>query len=316
MKELLDTAYMGYLDKDFTAAADNLETAFYSVYEESGLSHRIYTDLSLSDRLGMDRQFESLNSLVSTAEEKYQKNKFRTTTDKDKNSILKLAKRIDEQEAAAAAADAPEAAEEEVALLMGRSGSGKTTLLHMLAGLLTPIEGKVWLDDTNLYALPDGALSRLRNAEIGVIPQGRSAVDTLMVMENVLLPQQLRGKRGDAEAALRWLDALGIADLRDARPAELSGGELRRMAVARALAGNPSVLLADEPTGDLDDENTQIVLSLLQRAAIENGKAVLLVTHDSEALPYGTRTYRMESGTLREDAPKAPSSIGQGQQML
>ena len=81
VKELLDTAYMGYLDKDFTAAADNLETAYYSVYEESGLSHKIYTDLSLSDRLGMEKQFAGLNSLVSTAGEKYQKNKFRTTTD-------------------------------------------------------------------------------------------------------------------------------------------------------------------------------------------------------------------------------------------
>lgn len=116
VKELLDTAYMGYLDKDFTAAADNLETAYYSVYEESGLSHKIYTDLSLSDRLGMEKQFASLNGLVSAAAEKYQKNKFRTTTDKAKNSILKLAKRIDEQEAAAKAAEAAEAAPEEAAV--------------------------------------------------------------------------------------------------------------------------------------------------------------------------------------------------------
>ncbi len=186
----------------------------------------------------------------------------------------------------------------EVALLTGRSGSGKTTLLHMLAGLLTPTEGRVRLDDTDLYALPDAALSRLRNAKLGVIPQGRSAVDTLTVLENVLLPQQLRGEKGDAKGALRWLEALGIANLRDARPAELSGGELRRMAIARALAGNPEVVLADEPTGDLDDENTAAVLSLLRKAAVEEGKTVLLVTHDSEALPYGDRIYRMESGAL------------------
>ncbi len=194
----------------------------------------------------------------------------------------------------------------EVTLLTGRSGSGKTTLLHMLAGLLTPSEGRVWLDETDLYALPDGELSRLRNAKFGVIPQGRSAVDTLTVLENVLLPGQLRGEKSDAESALRWLDALGIADLRDARPAELSGGELRRMAIARALAGNPEVILADEPTGDLDDENTAAVLSLLRRAAVEDGKAVFLVTHDSEALPYGTRIYRMESGILRGNDPSAP----------
>ena len=186
----------------------------------------------------------------------------------------------------------------EVALLTGRSGSGKTTLLHMLAGLLTPSDGKVWLDERDLYALPDAELSRLRNAKFGVIPQGRSAVDTLTVLENVLLPQQLRGDRGDMDKALKWLDALGIADLRSARPAELSGGELRRMAIVRALAGDPEIILADEPTGDLDDENTAAVLSLLRRSAVEEGKAVLLVTHDSEALPYGTRMYRMESGVL------------------
>lgn len=186
----------------------------------------------------------------------------------------------------------------EVTILTGRSGSGKTTLLHMLAGLLTPTGGRVLLDDTDLYALPDAELSRLRGAKFGVIPQGRSAVDTLTVLENVLLPGQLRGERGNAEGALRWLDALGIAHLKDARPTELSGGELRRMAIARALAGNPEVILADEPTGDLDDENTEAVLTLLRRRAAEAGKAVLLVTHDSEALPYGTRVYRMECGAL------------------
>ena len=189
----------------------------------------------------------------------------------------------------------------EVAVLTGRSGSGKTTLLHMLAGLLTPTEGKVWLDDADLYALPDAALSRLRNQKIGVIPQGRSAVDALTVLENVLLPRQLRGEAGDRGAALRWLDALGIADLADARPAELSGGELRRMAIARALAADPEIILADEPTGDLDDENTERALMLLKSAAVKRRKAVLLVTHDREALPYGTRLYRMENGTLNEE---------------
>ena len=113
VKELLDTAYMGYLDKDFTAAADNLETAYYSVYEESGLAHKIYTDLSLKDRQGMEAQFANLKSLNDTAEEKYQKNKYRTSTDKAKNTVLKLAKRIDDQEAELKAADAAETTAEE-----------------------------------------------------------------------------------------------------------------------------------------------------------------------------------------------------------
>ena len=194
----------------------------------------------------------------------------------------------------------------EVALLTGRSGSGKTTLLHMLAGLLTPTGGKVRMDGKDLYALPDGELSRLRNAIFGIVPQGRSAVDTLTVMENVLLPQQLRGEKGNEEEAVRWLDRLGIADIRNARPAEISGGELRRVALARALAADPKIILADEPTGDLDDENTARVLSILRSAAVENGKTVLIITHDSEALPYGTRIYRMESGVLKEEASSAP----------
>ena len=113
VKELLDTAYMGYLDKDFEAASDNLNTAYYSVYEESGLSHRIYTDLSQGDRQNMEAQFANLRSLVATAAEKYQKNKYRTSTDKAKNTVLKLARRIDEQEAEAKAAAAAEAGQAE-----------------------------------------------------------------------------------------------------------------------------------------------------------------------------------------------------------
>ena len=188
----------------------------------------------------------------------------------------------------------------EVTLLTGRSGSGKTTLLHMLAGLLTPTEGKVWLGEQDLYALPDGPLSRLRNRNIAVIPQGRSAIDTLTVLENLLLPARLAGEKGDVDVAMGWLDRLGIAHLRDAMPPELSGGELRRVAVARALSGTAAVLLADEPTGDLDDENTEAVLTLLRDAAKTSGRAVLLVTHDSEALPYGDRRFRMDGGILTE----------------
>ena len=186
----------------------------------------------------------------------------------------------------------------EVTVLMGRSGSGKTTLLHMLSGLLTPTEGRVLLDDTDLYALDDAALSRLRNGRIAVVPQGRSAVDSLTVLENALLPGMMYGGEDRSEEALRWLEALGIADLKDAMPAELSGGELRRMAIARALTQGGEVLLADEPTGDLDDENTARALSVLRDAAKVENRAVLLVSHDSEAARYADRIYRMDGGML------------------
>lgn len=186
----------------------------------------------------------------------------------------------------------------EVTVLMGRSGSGKTTLLHMLSGLLTPTEGKVWLGETDVYGLNDKALSRLRNGKLGVIPQGRSAIDTLTALENILLPAQLAGKGGDIEAAKRWMAALGIEHLSDAMPAELSGGELRRMAIARALAQAPEVILADEPTGDLDDENTERVLTVLRDTAKSDGRAVLIVSHDSEAARYADHVYRMDGGEL------------------
>ena len=127
----------------------------------------------------------------------------------------------------------------EMVVLKGKSGSGKTTLTHILAGLLNPSEGKVYLDGTDIYALDDAALSELRNKRIGVVPQGRSAVDTLTVYENILLPGMLYGKGEDESAkAEKWMEALGISDLRNAMPAELSGGELRRLAIARVLAKN------------------------------------------------------------------------------
>ena len=189
----------------------------------------------------------------------------------------------------------------EVVVLMGRSGSGKTTLLHMLAGLLTPTEGRVWLAGQALYELKDEALSRIRNALLGVVPQGRSAVDALTVRENVRLPRTLYGDAVNPEAADRWLEALGIVHLADAWPAELSGGELRRMAIARALAANPQVVLADEPTGDLDDVNTERTLQILRDAAKLDGRAVLLVSHDRETLKVADRVYRMDGGQLTED---------------
>ena len=186
----------------------------------------------------------------------------------------------------------------EVLVLMGRSGSGKTTLLHMLAGLLTPTEGKVWLDAQDLYALSDGPLSRLRGERLGVVPQGRSAVDSLTVWENILLPGALRGERPREAEARRWMAALGVESLAQARPAELSGGELRRVAIARTLTQAPEVILADEPTGDLDDENTARVLDILRDAAKTEGRAVLIVSHDDAARACADRVCRMDGGII------------------
>jgi len=171
-----------------------------------------------------------------------------------------------------------------VTALSGSSGSGKSTLLNMTAGLLAPTRGTVRYGDTDLYSLEDAALSRFRGEHIGLIPQGQSALFALTVRENILLPAALAGKAmpEDGDYAGELMERLGIADLADVMPKELSGGELRRMAIARALIRRPEVILADEPTGDLDEENTQIVLELLRELA-DAGRTILLVTHD--ALP-------------------------------
>ena len=200
----------------------------------------------------------------------------------------------------------------EMTVLKGRSGSGKTTLLHMLAGLLNPSEGKVFLDDTDLYALEDAELSRVRNEKIGVVPQGRSAVDTLTVYENILLPGMLYGGTPRTTEAESWMEALDISSLRDVMPAELSGGELRRMAIARTLTADPNVILADEPTGDLDNENTVIVLDALRQAA-KAGKAVLVVSHEDDVEAYADEVIRMDAGSFIADGSKTqqPSSVNE-----
>ena len=188
----------------------------------------------------------------------------------------------------------------ETAVLMGRSGSGKTTLLNMLCGLLSPTDGQVAIDGVSLYGLDDKTLSRLRAERIGVIPQGRSAIDTLTVLENILLPAKLYGRSLPVSDVKQWMEHLGIAHLRDARPVELSGGELRRMAIVRALAQSPDFLFADEPTGDLDDENTRLVLSTLRDYAHERNKAVFIVTHENDAMEYADRSFRMDGGQLSD----------------
>ena len=185
----------------------------------------------------------------------------------------------------------------EMTVLTGRSGSGKTTLLTMLAGLLTPSSGSVSLDGRDLYRLSDTALSGLRARHFAVIPQGASAISSLSVMENILFPAMLAGKKAPASEAEAIMRRLGILDLRSARPGELSGGELRRMAVTRALAGSPDFIFADEPTADLDDENTAMVLTLLREAA-QNGAAVFVVTHEKDAAAYADRLLHMDAGTL------------------
>ncbi|MDO4901620.1 ABC transporter ATP-binding protein [Actinomyces sp.] len=185
-----------------------------------------------------------------------------------------------------------------LAVVAGRSGSGKSTLLNLLAGMLSPSTGSVTVNGENLFALGEAESSRLRNECIGLIPQGHTALRALTVLENVLLPAILyRSETPPQRRAEELLECVGIAELKDTRPSELSGGELRRMAVARALLLRPQIVLADEPTAGLDEENTVAVLKLL-RSAADAGATVLVVTHEIEADRFADRAFSMDAGRL------------------
>ncbi|MCR4822763.1 MAG: ABC transporter ATP-binding protein [Treponema sp.] len=184
--------------------------------------------------------------------------------------------------------------------ITGRSGSGKSTLLYMLSGLLNPSTGKVFIDGKDIYSLSDDSLSRFRNEKIGLIPQGQTGLFALTVLENVLLPAAIYGESAPYEKrAMELLEMVGIADLASSKMNELSGGEMRRMAIARSLILDPEIIFADEPTDDLDDENTKAVLAILKNMA-ERGKSLLLVTHESLAAQYADKIYRMDGGKLMD----------------
>ena len=186
----------------------------------------------------------------------------------------------------------------EFVCIMGRSGSGKTTLISMLAGLISPTDGSIALNGVDMAGLDDEALSRLRNAVIGYIPQGNSLLPNLTALDNCRLPFYLGDRPGDcAEKAMALLEAMGIAHLADAYSAGMSGGELRRVAIARALINSPALLIADEPTSDLDVETAAEIMRLLLDVN-KQGAALLIVTHDPELAKFAARTLPMAKGKL------------------
>jgi putative ABC transport system ATP-binding protein len=187
--------------------------------------------------------------------------------------------------------------------IIGRSGSGKSTLLNMSAGLIKPTGGAVFFEGKDIHTLKDQEISFFRNEKIGYVPQGQSLLGNFTVLENVTLPWFLfkretsPGAMLPEERALTLLEKTGIGHLGASFPRELSGGEMRRTAIARALINKPALLIADEPTSDLDAETTGDIMRLLSEVARE-GTAVLIVTHELDTLPYGNKTYSMNAGTL------------------
>lgn len=192
--------------------------------------------------------------------------------------------------------------------IVGRSGSGKSTFLSMISGMLKPTEGRIFLkadaadkNPTDIYKMDDASLSRFRNKNFGVIPQVQSGLNGLSVVENVMLPALVYGEENPElkEKAIHLLEKVGIKNLQNEKPGSLSGGELRRMSIARSLINSPAFIFADEPTGDLDDENTHNVLSLLKNIAKEENVGILLVTHETDAAKYADAIYTMAGGVLK-----------------
>jgi ABC-type lipoprotein export system ATPase subunit len=195
------------------------------------------------------------------------------------------------------------------AALMGPSGCGKSTLLHLVAGVDLPTAGEVWVNGQELSRLSDAALSRFRRDQVGIVYQFYNLLPTLSARENVALPALLTGVRTRVaqERADDWLKQVGMLHRRDHWPHELSGGEMQRVAIARALVNGPSILLADEPTGNLDSKAGLEVLDLLARLNLERRVTILLATHSQEAAAYAHRVIRLRDGTLLRDEP-SPST--------
>jgi ABC-type lipoprotein export system ATPase subunit len=185
----------------------------------------------------------------------------------------------------------------EVVLLVGPSGSGKTTLLNLIAALDCPDCGEIIVDGSAITRLSRSAAARYRNEHIGFIFQSYNLLPQLTALENILLPMLPKG-RLDRRRAVELLDAVGLGDRGGHRPSELSGGEQQRVAIARALVNEPAIILADEPTGNLDDDNARNVAELLSSACHERGKSLILVTHDREMIRPVDRVFVMRDGSL------------------
>ena len=189
----------------------------------------------------------------------------------------------------------------EFTAIMGPSGSGKSTMMHILAGLDAPTSGRVFVEDTDITALKDTALTKLRRDRIGFVFQSFNLVPTLDARANILLPMRLAGKAPEKEWFDLIVNSLGIANRLSHRPSEMSGGQQQRVAVARALMSRSAVIVADEPTGNLDSHSTDEVMDLLRRAVDELGQSVIMVTHDTATAAYADRVLVCRDGRIVSD---------------
>ena len=183
--------------------------------------------------------------------------------------------------------------------IMGASGSGKSTLLHLMSALARPDSGRVVIDNNDLSSLSDHALTLFRRRHIGLVFQSFNLIPTLSAEENITLPLMLDGRKDQAKVE-ELLSALGLASRRHHRPDALSGGEQQRVAIGRALVGDPAVILADEPTGNLDSINSRAVCELLRDLSIIHGKTIVMVTHEPTVAAYASSVAIVKDGKLLE----------------
>ncbi|MER3318313.1 MAG: ABC transporter ATP-binding protein [Allomuricauda sp.] len=184
--------------------------------------------------------------------------------------------------------------------IVGPSGSGKTTLLGLCAGLDTTDEGEIWLCGQNLFELDEDGRARLRNQNVGFVFQDFQLLPTLTALENVIVPLELRGVKKAADHGKELLTKVGLQDRAGHYPSQLSGGEQQRVALARAFANKPSILFADEPTGNLDDDTGTKIEDLLFELNKEQGTALVIVTHDLELAQKTDKSIRLRSGKIEE----------------
>jgi putative ABC transport system ATP-binding protein len=185
--------------------------------------------------------------------------------------------------------------------IMGPSGSGKSTLLHCIAGLDTLTSGQVFLGDTELGSLNEKHLTQLRRDKIGFIFQTYNLIPTLNALENITLPMALAGTKGDQAWIDRIVDTVGLRPRLTHRPSELSGGQQQRVAVARALASQPEIIFADEPTGNLDSRAGAEILDFMRKAVVELGQTIVMVTHDPNAAAYAGRVIFLADGRIVDE---------------
>jgi putative ABC transport system ATP-binding protein len=189
----------------------------------------------------------------------------------------------------------------EFVAVAGPSGSGKSTLFHILGGLTPPTSGTVHIDNRDLLVMTDAERTELRKTTVGFVFQKYNLLPTLTAADNIAIARDIAGKKGEPDQQFKdALKLLGIEGRLHHKPRALSGGEQQRVAIARAIVNRPAILLADEPTGNLDSENSRLVLGLLRDLNRRIGQTILMITHDQEAATYGNRIVRMRDGRIAD----------------